>query len=60
MLAIKFLKIDVTMYLFELRIAFACVTCLNFLSLALVYSKIQVTSKRNERVEKRNEQVASP
>ena len=31
MLAIKFLKIDVTMYLFELRIAFACVTCLNFL-----------------------------
>ena len=45
MLTIKFFKIDVTMYLQELRVAFGVVTALNFLCLYFLYMKIQVRAR---------------
>lgn len=41
MLSMKFLKVDTSIYLQELRICFACVVLLNFSVMALLYFKIQ-------------------
>ena len=49
MLTIKFFKIDVAMYLQELRVAFGVVTALNFLCLYFMYTKIQARASARER-----------